>query len=157
MPPIDWNNLILLPEWAEALQQLLAAAAHAAQRNGSERQQVAELLRTFVKKSPVDAGTLDDIATRAIIDLNSSVIAEAVQAIQDRSAELKQQLALLTGVASQARTDAKSLRFEGVNKVLADAKVALKALQRANNALSSPDTALTKKIAAIVKAIDELG
>lgn len=146
----------MLPEWAEALQQLLAAAAHAAQGNGAERQQVAELLRTFVQKSPVDAGALDRIATRAIIDLNLSVIAEAVQAIQDRSAELQQQRALLTGVTAQARTDAKSLRFEGVNKVLADAKVALKALEQANNALSRPDAALTKKIAALVKAIDEL-
>lgn len=152
----DWDNLILLQDWAEALKAILADAEQAIQSDGNERQAVAETLRTFVKKSPFNAGALDKIATDAIIDLNINVIADALRAIRTRNEELKRQIDLIEGVTSQAGADAKQLRLDGVNKILADAKMALQALQSANNALVSPDNALSKKVAAIIKAIDGL-
>lgn len=157
MPIIDWNDLILLQDWAAALQQLLAAAESAVQSPTGQRQQVAELLRTFIKKSPIDAGALDNIATGAIIDLNISVISDALQAIQAREEALRQQIALLTGVTAQARNDAKSLRLDQVNKVVADAKRALEVLQAANRALNPPDEEVAEKIATILQAMSELG
>ncbi len=157
MPIIDWNDLILLEEWAAALQQLLAAAVSAVQSPTGKRQEVAELLRTFIKKSPIDAGALDSIATSAIIDLNISIIADAIQALKKRQVALQQQIDLITGVTAQAKNDAKELRLDKVNKVLAEAKTALGALQQANQALGAPDKKLTEKIEAILKAIADLG
>lgn len=149
----DWNDLILLQDWAEALKKILADAAGA---TAASRQAVAEVLKTFVKLSPFSAGALDDIATRAIIDLNTSTIIDLAAAIAARSAELKTQIELIEGVTSQAGTDAQGLRLDGVNKVLANAKMALNAIKTANSALGNPDAALTKKIDAVVKAIDGL-
>lgn len=157
MPTIDWNDLILLQDWAAALQQLLAAAARAVQGPTGQRQEVAELLRTFIKKSPIDAGALDNIATGAIIDLNISVIGDALRAIQAREEALRQQVALLTGVTARAENDAKSLRLDQVNKVLTDARRALQGLQAASRALDPPDDELAEKIAAILQAMSELG
>lgn len=156
MPVIDWNNLILLEEWATALQQILAAAESAVQNPIGKRQEVAELLRVFIKKSPVDAGVLDAIATGAIIDLNISLIDDALRAIRAREATLKQQIALITGVAAQARNDAKSLRLDKVNKALAETRTALKTLQAANRALDTPDEKLAKKVDALITAMSDL-
>ncbi len=152
----NWDDLILLQDWAEALKGILAAAEQAIQSDNNERPDVAELLRTFVKKSPFNAGALDKIATDAIIDLNINVIADALRAIRARNDELKRQIDLIEGVTSQAATDAKKLRLDGVNQVLANARTALEALRSANDALGSPDAALAKKITAVVKAIDGL-
>ncbi|WP_223652717.1 hypothetical protein [Hymenobacter psoromatis] len=156
MPVIDWNNLILLEDWAAALQQILAAAEAAVQSPTGQRQEIAELLRTFIKKSPIDAGPLDNIATGAIVDLNISIIGDALRAIRARESALKQQITLITGVTTQARNDAKNLRLDKVNQALAEARMALKALQAANHALDTPDTKLAKKIDTLVAALRDL-
>jgi hypothetical protein len=157
MPTIDWSDLILLEDWADALRQILAAAESAVQTPLGKRQEVAELLRLFIKKSPVDAGVLDNIATGAIIDLDINIMEEALRAIRAREATLKLQISLITGVTAQAKNDAKKLRLDNVNKVLANAKVALKALQAANRALDPPDEELSQKIEAIITAMHDLG
>lgn len=157
MPTIDWNDLILLEDWADALRQILAAAENAVQIPLGKRQEVADLLRTFIKKSPTDAGVLDNIATGAITDLDISIMDDALRAIKGREATLKLQISLITGVTAQAKNDAKKLRLDNVNKVLASAKVALKALQAANKVLNPPDEELSQKIEAIITAMDDLG
>jgi AcrR family transcriptional regulator len=153
----DWNNLILLEDWAETLETLLAAAKAAIRGSEADREEVSRLLRTFVEKSPFNAKKLDDIATNSIISLNIADIEAALREIATRDDELQAQLAIIQAATDHAQADIKKLRLDQVNKTLATARTALKALQKANKALKSPDAALTVKIDAIVQAIDDLG
>ena len=154
LPTIVWGDLILLSDWAAALQQLLSAAEAAIRAPDGQRQQVSELLRLFIKNSPVDAGALDTLATRAITALNIAVLSDALHALQALNAELAHQVALIAGVTKQATRDADSLKLDGVAKALQTAKTALVGLKAANKALKSPDAELTKKLDALVKAMD---
>jgi hypothetical protein len=157
MPIIDWNNLHLLSDWADALRQLLAAAEEAI-RSGDlrTRQQVNELLKLYIKKSPVDAGPLDDIATAAIIDVNIAVIEDALLRIGQRQADLQKQIELIQGVTAQARSSAKDLRLDNVKKALDQTKTALEGLKAVNDDLGKSDSKLTKKLNKIVADLNSL-
>jgi hypothetical protein len=154
LPTINWDDLILLSDWANALRQLLDAAEQAIQAPDGQRQQVSELLRTFIKNSPIDAGTLDALATRAITGLNIAVMSDALTAIKNLNAELGHQLALIDGVTKQAQEDADKLKLGNLEKALKTARTALVALKAANKALDSPDPQLTKKLDDLVSAIE---
>ncbi len=155
LPIIDWDDLILLSDWAAALRQLLDAAEVAIQATDGQRQQVSELLRTFIKNSPVDAGALDNLATRAITGLNIAVMSDALTTIKGLNAELGHQVALIAGVTKQAKADTEKLKLAGLEKALKTARTALVALKAANKALGSSDAELTEKLDALVKAMDD--
>lgn len=155
LPTIDWDDLILLSDWANALRQLLDAAEQAIQAADGQRQQVSELLRTFIKNSPIDAGTLDTLATRAITGLNIAVMSDALTSIRSINAELGHQLALIDGVTKQAQEDVDKLKLGNLEKALKTARTALVALKAANKALDSPDAQLTKQLDDLVSAIEK--
>jgi hypothetical protein len=154
LPTINWDDLILLSDWANALRELLDAAERAIEAPDGPRQQVSELLRTFIKKSPIDAGVLDTLATRAITALNIAVMRDALTVIRGLNTELGHQLALIDGVTKQAQEGADKLKLGNLEKALKTAHTALAALKAANKALDSPDTQLTKKLDDLVSAID---
>jgi len=154
LPTIDWDDLILLSDWANALRQLLDAAEQAIQVPDGQRQQVSELLRTFIKNSPIDAGTLDTLATRAITGLNIAVMSDALIVIKSLNAELGHQLALIDGVTKQAQEDVDKLKLGNLEKALKTTRTALVALKAANKALDSPDPQLTKKLDDLFSAIE---
>jgi hypothetical protein len=154
LPTIKWDDLILLSDWANALRELLDAAKQAIEASDGPRQQVSELLRTFIKNSPIDAGALDILATRAITGLNIAVMRDALTVIKGLNAELGHQLALIDGVTKQAQEGADKLKLGNLEKALKTARTALLALKAANKALDSPDAQLTKKLDDLVSAID---
>jgi hypothetical protein len=157
MTIIDWNSLQLLSDWAATLRQLLEAAEEAIQSGDLRaRQQVNEQLKFYIKKSPVDAGPLDDIATAAIIDVNIAVIKDALFRIGQRQADLQKQIDLIQGVTNQALSSAKELRLEGVKKALDQTKTALAGLKAVNDDLGKSDSKLTKKLDKIVADLDSL-
>jgi hypothetical protein len=154
LPTINWDDLILLSDWANALRELLDAAERAIEASDGPRQQVSELLRTFIKNSPIDAGVLDTLATRAITALNIAVMSDALTVIKGLNAELGHQLTLIDGVMKQAQEGADKLKLGNLEKALKTARTALIALKAANKALDSPDAQLTKKLDDLVSAID---
>jgi hypothetical protein len=154
LPTIDWDNLILLSDWASALRELLEAAEQAIQAPDGPRQQVSALLRTFIKNSPIDAGALDTLATRAITGLNIAVISDALTVVRGLNAELGHQLALIESVTKQAQADAEKLKLGNLEKALRTTRTALVALKAANKALDSPNAQLAKKLDDLLAAVD---
>jgi hypothetical protein len=154
LPTINWDDLILLSDWASALRELLDAAERAIEAPDGQRQQVSELLRTFIKNSPIDAGALDSLATRAITGLNIAVMSDALTIIRGLNAELAHQLALIDGVTKQAQQDIGKLKLSNLEKALKTARTALVTLKAANEALDSPDAQLTKKLNDLISAIE---
>ncbi|TGE05452.1 hypothetical protein [Hymenobacter fodinae] len=157
MPKIDWDNLLLLSEWADALMQLLAAAEDAIKsKNATQRQQANDMLKLYIKKSPIDAGPLDTIAAAAIIDVDIAVIEEALFRIGQRKDELQKQIQLIQGVTKQASSSAKELRLDGLKKAVDSTKTALEGLKAVNDDLSKSDSKLTKKLDKIVADLNSL-
>lgn len=157
MPIIDWNNLLLLSEWAGALRQLLEAAEEAIESHIlAQRQQVNQLLKRFIKESPVDAGPLDDIATAAIIDVNLAVIEDALFAIKQRQAELQKLNDLILGVTDQAKSSTEKLRLDKLKKAVDHTKTALEGLKAVNDITGKAGSSLTKKLDKLVADLDNL-
>lgn len=126
---------------------------------GATTQMTSALREGFgLAQGNLDAATapLDEIATNAIIALALDNIAEALAAIHKANTDLQKQTGLINGVTKQAHADGRKRGMEHANQLLADAKPALKALRKANNALGKPDAKTTQKIDEVIKAIEGL-
>ena len=157
MANINFDLLVTLEDWAGALQELLNdARAAIAANNQAQKISAQDALRTFTKRSPVEAEFLDNIALKAINDLFISVVDTALAAIGARNAELQQATKLMKDVSAQAKKDAKKIQFENVISVLDKAKAAAETLKQLENSLTQPDQNLLTRIRALVEAIDDL-
>ena len=74
-PRIKFDELITIEDWSGALRQILEAAVKATEaKDALGRQDLMELLLTFIKRSPAKVEVLDMIAREAIEDLSLAEI-----------------------------------------------------------------------------------
>lgn len=157
MAKINFDDLVTIADWADALQLLMNDAKAALTANDQDAKiKTQDMLRTFIKRSPVETEFLDDIAFKAINDLFISVAGTALNAISARNAELQQATKLIKNVSSQAQKDAKAIKFTAVISALDKAKSAAEALKSLETSLTAPDQNLLAKIKALTDAIDAL-
>ena len=163
MPPrIKFDELIAIEDWSNALRKILDAAVKATEDEDAEgRQDLMDLLLTFIKRSPAKVEVLDVIAREAIDDLSLAEISASLQRISSRSAELNRAVGLIDAVTAEAKKDARKLQMETTLDALAKAKAAIDALKAIENAVASPDRNLLQKLetssAAIAAAAKAIG
>jgi hypothetical protein len=155
MPPrIKFDELITIEDWSNALRKILDAAVKATEDENAEgRQDLMDLLVTFIKRSPAKVEVLDVIAREAIDDLSLAEISASLQRISSRSAELNRAVGLIDAVTAEAKKDARKLQMENTLDALAKAKAAIDALKAIENAVASPDKNLLQKLEASSVAI----
>ena len=113
MPPrIKFDELITIDDWSGALRKFLDAAVKATEnRDAQGRQDLMDLLLTFIKRSPAKVEVLDVIAREAIDDLALAEISVSLERISSRSAELNRAVGLIEAVTEEANKDARELRW----------------------------------------------
>ncbi len=161
IPKIKFDELITIEDWSGALETILDAAVKATENADSqERQDLQDLLLTYIKRSPAKVELLDVIAREAIEDLALAQIAVSLERISSRSAELDRAVALIKNVTAEAKKDERSLQLESTLDALAKAKAAIDALTKLEKSLAGADQNLLQKlkasgeaVAAVVKAI----
>ena len=155
MPPrIKFDELITIDDWSGALRKILDAAVKATEnRDAQGRQDLMDLLLTFIKRSPAKVEVLDVIAREAIDDLALAEISVSLERISSRSAELSRAVGLIEAVTEEANKDARELQLETTLDALAKAKAAVDALQKIEKAVSNPDETLLDKLKVSAEAI----
>jgi hypothetical protein len=156
MPPgIKFDELITIEDWSGALRRILEAAVKATEaKDALGRQDLMELLLTFIKRSPAKVEVLDMIAREAIADLSLAEISATLERmISARSAELSRSIALIDAVAAESKEDARALQLESTLDALTKARAGVEALNRIETALSRPDTNLLDQLKATGEAI----
>src|SRR5262249_33638075 len=131
LPRIKFDELITIEDWSGALSKILDAAVEATENKDSEsRQDLQDLLLTFIKRSPAKVELLDVIAREAIEDLALAEISVSLERISSRSAELNRAVELIEAVVADAKKDARQLQLESTLDALAKAKAAVDALNK---------------------------
>jgi predicted ATP-dependent protease len=161
IPRIKFDVLITIEDWSGALRTILDAAVEATTNKASQdRQDLQDLLLTFIKRSPAKIELLDTIAHEAVEDLAVAEISVSLERISSRSAELDRAVGLIDAVTAEAKKDARALQLESTLDALTKAKAAIEALSKLEKTLTAPDQTLLSKlkasgegIAAVVKAI----
>jgi hypothetical protein len=156
MPPgIKFDELITIEDWSGALRRILEAAVKATEaKDALVRQDLMELLLTFIKRSPAKVEVLDMIAREAIADLSLAEISASLERmISARNAELNRSIALIDAVAAESKEDARTLQLESTLDALTKARAGVEALNRIEKALSRPDTNLLDQLKATGEAI----
>jgi hypothetical protein len=153
-PRIKFDELVTIDEWSTSLRQILDAAVEATENKDSQgRQDLQELLLTFIKRSPAKVELLDVIAREAIEDLALAEISTSLERIASRSAELDRAAGLIGAVTTEARKDARKLRLESTLDALTKAKAAVDALNGIEKAAASPNQNLLHALKASADAI----
>lgn len=158
----EWNNIEGLEGWSAKLGELLAEARTAAQKNTlPPRLKINERLMQFVEHSwpnTPEIKELDRIAFETASALMRATIDERLAEISQRTGTY-QQLAKQfrqRSIDNQDRADA--IRLQGVVRLLDSATETVAAAKAVQESLanSEADPDLVQKIAATVKAIEEL-
>ena len=153
-PRIRFDALITIEDWSDALRRILDAAVEATgDKDAAGRQELMDLLLTFIKRSPAKVELLDVIAREAIEDLSLAEISVSLERIASRSAELNRAVGLIDAVTSEAKKDARKLQLESTLEALTKAKAAIDAFNKIEKALTEPDVALLDKLTASAQAI----
>lgn len=127
----NWDALLSTREWADVLKDIIADVDKAVREGSSEdRLSCADILDKFIEKSPPKCQSLDEIANDLISDLLIADMHAAAQAIASRNVALKKQIALINGVASDAKKSAEQLRLEPVISQMVKAKDVLETLKQ---------------------------
>lgn len=156
---MEWHKFLTISDWAGALKELISRAEKAVlDQNNPEKEEVRQLLRTYIKKSPpvpaLDA--LDDIARKTFNDLFLSITNQAIESISARNAELDKAVNLINGVTEQAEKGRKSIMLEGVISTVEKATEAVASLEELEASLNDPDAGLLDKLKSAKTALIEL-
>src|SRR4029453_1681559 len=132
MPPrIKFDELITIEDWSNALCRILDAAVKATEeKDAFGRQDLMDLLLTFIKRTPAKVEVLDVIAREAIEDLSLAEISVSLERISSRSAELTRAVDLIDAVTTEAKKDARALQLESTLGALTKARAAVEALNK---------------------------
>jgi len=154
LPKTKFDELITIQDWSDALRKILDGAVKATEDEDSQaRQDIQDLLLTFIKRSPAKVELLDVIAREAIEDLALAQISESLRRISSRSAELDRASGLIDAVTAEAKKDARQLQLESTIDALGKAKAAIDALNKVEKAVVDPDQNLLQKLKASGDAI----
>ena len=154
LPKINFDRLLTIDQWTNALVTILDAAVEAtADKDSTLRIDLQDLLLTFIKRSPPMVESLDTIARQAIEDLAVAEIDASLERITARSAELTRATGLIKAVTEEAKKDTRTLQLESTLDALAKAKVAIEAFDKLEKTVSTPDKSLLEKLKASLEAI----
>lgn len=154
---MNWDELITIKDWANALDDLLAQAKKAVQDdNDAKKSELQDILLEYISESPPTANPLDQVAHQAIDDLNRSQKNAILKAINDRNAQLKQLRQLIETASAQAMSTARDIQLKSVQELLGKVKTSVEVLKTLETALDQPDLTLVQKIKDTVKAVEEL-
>ena len=154
-PRIKFDELITTEDWSNALRRILDAAVEAREaKDALGRQDLMDLLLTFIKRSPAKVEVLDVIAREAIEDLSLAEISASLERISSsRTAELNRAVALMHAATAESKKDARALQLESTLDALTKARAAVEALNKIEKALSQPDTNLLDQLKTTGEAI----
>ena len=152
---IKFDELITIEDWSGALRRILEAAVKTTEaKDALGRQDLMELLFTFIRQSPARVEVLDMIAREAIEDLSLAEISASLERmLSARNAELSRSIGLIDAVAAESKRDARALQLESTLDALTKARAAVEGLNRIEKALSQPDTHLLDQLKATGEAI----
>ena len=126
LPKINFDRLLTIDQWTNALVTILDAAVEAtADKDSTLRIDLQDLLLTFIKRSPPMVESLDTIARQAIEDLAVAEIDASLERITARSAELTRATGLIKAVTEEAKKDTRTLQLESTLDALAKATAVL--------------------------------
>ena len=155
MPPrIKFDELLTIEDWSNALRRILDAAVKVTEaKDALGRQDLMDLLLTFIKRSPPKVEVLDVIAREAIEDLALAEIPTSFERISWRSVELNRAVGLIDAVTAESKKDARELQLESTLDALTKARAAVEALNKIEKALSHPDANLLDQLKATGEAL----
>jgi hypothetical protein len=153
---MDFSQLVTLANWTNALDQLIAASTTAVQNNDTAK--IADLqddLFNFQQISPVNFDSLDSIAAKLSLELNRTNRQIALRNIAVIAEELRNLKSILGVATEHANQSADAIQLKTTKDFLSKAKTSITILKNLRNDLSNENSDLGKKVAAVVKAIQE--
>lgn len=153
---MDFSQLVTLANWTNALDQLIAASTTAVQNNDTAK--IADLqddLFNFQQISPVNFDSLDSIAAKLSLELNRANRQIALRNIAAIAEELRNLKSILGVATEHANQSADAIQLKTTKDFLSKAKTSITILKNLRNDLSNENSDLGKKVAAVVKAIQE--
>jgi hypothetical protein len=153
---MDFSQLVTLANWTNALDQLIAASTTAVQNNDTAK--IADLqddLFNFQQISPVNFDSLDSIAAKLSLELNRTNRQIALRNIAAIAEELRNLKSILGVATEHANQSADAIQLKTTKDFLSKAKTSITILKNLRNDLSNENSDLGKKVAAVVKAIQE--
>jgi hypothetical protein len=153
---MDFSQLVTLADWTNALDQLIAASTTAVQNGDTAK--IADLqddLFNYQQISPVYFDSLDSLAAKLSLKLNGTNRQVILRNIAEIAEELKN-LKNILGVATEhANQSADAIQLKTTKDFLNKAQTSITILKNLRNDLSDENTDLGKKVAAVVKAIQD--
>lgn len=157
MSTIEWDQLFVEVDWANALNRLLAELRVAcAENDGLKRSQCQIQLSDFCKNVPEEYGTLNRIALNSIEDLFIDDLTVIIAAIDRRQAELQNQISLIQSVTAEINKEERSIRFSKTLEILNQAASSIDVLVKMEKQMTEPNQHLILQIDAVSKSIQEL-
>ena len=156
MPPrIKFDELFTVEDWSNALRRILDAAVKAIEaKDALGRQDLMDLLLTFIKRSPARVEVLDVMAREAIEHLTVAEVSASLERLSSsRTAELNRAVMLMGAAAAESKKDARGRQLESTFDALTKARAEVDALNRTEKASSRPDTNLLDQLKATGDAL----
>lgn len=151
---IDWDRLLTTAEWADTLRFLLSEATTVAgSQNTDDMDDLQDILRTYIKKSPPKVQHLDSIASGVIEDLMGADLNIRLAAIRSRNTDLKKQIDIIEGVTAEAKANAAELRLEPVIQQLNLARQSLEKLRQDYEAAGDTANSWYKKTQDLIASL----
>lgn len=101
----------------------------------SAEEQLAVIWDTIKEK--LEFAALVPIVSRARTELNSAIIFEGTANLEDNAKELKPLIGTISGIAEEAKKEAKSLRMEKLGSLLQTASEAATAFEQAKDSIEN--------------------
>jgi hypothetical protein len=153
---IEWDQLYVKKDWANALDQLLAEARVSGIENQAERLFVCqEDLLKFIELAPTDAEDLKLIAKDAIKNLQYIQVSDDLKAIDQYLLALQDPAIQLEGITT-AMDQEKSRLFTKTIEILNQASSSIDVLVKMEKQLTEPNQDLILRIDAVSRSIQEL-
>jgi hypothetical protein len=160
---IRWDALHGVEAWEAVLNELLAKARSAASKGEegeAERKEISDLLVEFVRRSrPNDEEilALDEVASKAAIDLLKTTIDGRIEGIAARSTELARLGKQFEILAEKGKADAASIRLERIREVAQGLTATVASLQGLKATLTEgSDEELAAAIERGIKQVQDL-
>lgn len=153
---MNFDTLVTVQDWTEALQELIRRGQNAVDQNNTEEiENVQNLLFDFQLASPKSFDDLDAIAFKTARELNAQNRAAILNTLTELSEELLTFSNTLAVSTEQALAQSDKIQLKNVMDVLEKANTGLDILLELREDLRDKDSELGKKVEAVFIAIKE--
>lgn len=153
---MNFDTLVTVQDWTEALQALIRRGQNAVDQNNTEEiENIQDLLLDFQLASPKSFDDLDAIAFKTAQELNAQNRVTILNTLTELSEELVTFSNTLSVSTEQALAQSDKIQLKNVMDVLEKANTGLAILVDLREDLQNTDSELGKKAEAVFIAIKE--